>query len=214
METGQCLKVLEGHRNPVNYLVLSADGRRVVSGSWDKTLRIWDMETGQCLKVLEGHTERVTSLVLSADGRRVVSGSRDKTLRIWDMQNSQCLGVHFLRGVYSMGYQSRTGKIVAGFGDGRVEFYKIHNLPLEPFITTANREIISVDLPASPITARPPCCGQLVFMPETVSERINHGLLHGGDGGYNDPALLIDCPSCGKPLRMNPFFVDVKPIKK
>ena len=54
----------------------SADGRRVVSGSWDKTVRVWDAVSGECvLGPLEGHTERVRSVSFSADGRRVVSGS-------------------------------------------------------------------------------------------------------------------------------------------
>jgi hypothetical protein len=245
METGECLKVLEGHKSTVNSLVLSADGRRVVSGSYDNTLRIWDMETGQCLQVLEGHTSMVSSLVLSADGRRVVSGSNDNTLRIWDMETGQCLGVHFLRGIRRIEYQSSKGAIVIGFCDGRVEFYHIENLPLRPFVATAQREVISQDLPAGPLatrplwyyfenlplgpfitnahrevisedlpagptTARPPCCGQLISVPPAIADRIEHWTLNSGEGGYSDPALLLDCPNCQTPLRMNPFFVDVR----
>jgi hypothetical protein len=96
-----------------------------------------------------------------------------------------------------------------GFLNGRVEFYNIENLPLGPFITTAHHEIISEDLPAGPVTARPACCGQLISIPSAIADRIEHWALHGGEGGYTDPALLLDCPNCATSLRMNPFFVDI-----
>lgn len=51
-------------------------------------------------------------------------------------------------------------------------------------------------------------------MKSDLAERIEHWHLAGhdrGDPAYTDPALLLDCPSCGTPLRMNPFFVDVTP---
>jgi hypothetical protein len=101
--------------------------------------------------------------------------------------------------------------LVVGFNDGRVEFYNIENLPLGPFITTAQREVISEDLTLGSVTARPPCCGQLISIPSTIADRIEHWTLEGGEGGYTDPDLLLDCPNCGTPLRMNPFFVDLKP---
>jgi WD40 repeat protein len=70
---------------------LNADGRRVVSASWDNTLRIWDRKTGACLRIFKGHIGSVNSIALSTDGQRVVSGSNDKTLRIWDAEFGVCL---------------------------------------------------------------------------------------------------------------------------
>ena len=153
-------------------------------------------------------------LALIADGRHVVTGSEgDHTLRVWDTETGECLGVILMRGHSSLAFQSRTGRLIGGFSDGRVEFYSITNLPLGPFITTARREIVSEDLPTGPVTARPPCCGQLITMPVPVSERIKHWTLAGGAGGYTDPALLLSCPNCQTPLRMNPFFVNLKSAK-
>ena len=57
------------------------DGR-VVSGAYDKSLRVWDVGTGECVQVLEGHTEQVKCVVELEDGR-VVSGARDNSLRVW-----------------------------------------------------------------------------------------------------------------------------------
>jgi WD40 repeat protein len=75
---------LTGHKGGVWSVWVSADGKRVLTGSADKTLRLWDGYTGQQLQVFEGHTDHVYGAALSPDGKRVLSGSVDKTVRLWD----------------------------------------------------------------------------------------------------------------------------------
>ena len=58
-------------------------GDRVVSGSEDKTLKLWDASTGNCLATWKGHSDYVNSVAVFPAGDRVVSGSDDKTLRLW-----------------------------------------------------------------------------------------------------------------------------------
>jgi WD40 repeat protein len=86
-----CLRTLEGHTEEVSSVALHADGRRAVTGSWDHTVRVWDLDTGACLRTLEGHTSSVNSVALHADGRRLVTGSWDNTVRLWDMDTGACL---------------------------------------------------------------------------------------------------------------------------
>ena len=65
----------------------SPDGMRIISGSDDKTIQIWDAQSGKLENTLEGHTSSVLSVAYSPDGMRIISGSDDKTIRIWDAQS-------------------------------------------------------------------------------------------------------------------------------
>ena len=77
-------RVLVGHTGEVMALAVAPDGSWLASGSWDKTVRIWDPVTGRERAVLTGHMDRVTALAVAPDGSWLASGSWDKTVRIWD----------------------------------------------------------------------------------------------------------------------------------
>jgi len=80
---------LKGHSDYVRSVSFSPDGRRIVSGSTDNELKVWDAETGQETLTLKGHSDWVTSVSFSPDGRRIVSGSNDDTIKIWDAETGQ-----------------------------------------------------------------------------------------------------------------------------
>ena len=70
-------------------MAFSPDGKRIVTGSQDRTVKVWDAATGQELLSLKGHTSCVTSVAFSPDGKRIVSGSQDKTVKVWDAATGQ-----------------------------------------------------------------------------------------------------------------------------
>ena len=67
------VRILEGHSDGVTSVAFSSDGTQVVSGSYDNTVRIWDVATGDIAHILRGHQDWVTSVAYSHDGSQVVS---------------------------------------------------------------------------------------------------------------------------------------------
>jgi small GTP-binding protein len=92
METGRCIRVLEGHSGPVRSVAWSNDQRCALSGSEDQTVRLWDVEAGRCLRIFKGHTAPVLSVAWSDDQRTAFSGA-DHTVRLWEMKTGRCLRV-------------------------------------------------------------------------------------------------------------------------
>ena len=70
------LRTLTGHTDPVWSVAISPDGLTLVSGSFDHTIKVWNLPTGKELRTLTGHTDSVNSVAISPDGQTLVSGSR------------------------------------------------------------------------------------------------------------------------------------------
>src|SRR5262249_24429168 len=95
--TGALIRTFEGDsawgRSPyygVSSVAFSPDGARVLSGSDDNTLKLWDTATGALIRTFEGHSGQVNnsgqikSVAFSPDGRYIVSAGADATVRLWD----------------------------------------------------------------------------------------------------------------------------------
>jgi len=84
---------LPAHKQAVYSVAVSRGGDVIVSGSSDKSVRIWNAHTGDAaLPTLEGHTGNVLSVSISPDGRFIASASEDNTVRLWDVQSGAAVG--------------------------------------------------------------------------------------------------------------------------
>src|SRR5262245_58909660 len=76
---------LDGHTDPVYAIAWSPDGKTLVTGGFDNTVRLWDAATRKEIKKFEGHSNLVLSVAAAPEGKRILSGSLDKTAKVWGM---------------------------------------------------------------------------------------------------------------------------------
>ena len=76
-----------GHPDVVDSVAFSPNGSQVLSGSNDKTLKLWDVATGREIRTFTGHSQWIYSVAFSPDGRQALSGSGDQTLKLWDVDS-------------------------------------------------------------------------------------------------------------------------------
>jgi WD40 repeat protein len=80
-----------GHTGWVSSVTFSPDGKRIASGSQDRTVKVWDAQTGHELLTIKGHTDWAPGVAFSPDGTRLASASFDRTVKVWDAQSGRQL---------------------------------------------------------------------------------------------------------------------------
>jgi WD40 repeat protein/serine/threonine protein kinase len=117
----------EGHTHWINCAVFSPDGRRILSGSSDKTVRLWDVATRQELQCLKGHAKTVRSVAISPDGQLAVSGAYDHTVRLWNLQTGrqvQCFEGHD-GDVMSVAFSPGGREVLSGSKDRSIRVWDV-----------------------------------------------------------------------------------------
>ena len=74
------------HSSSVESVAFSPDGKFIASGSYDKTIKLWNVKTGKLIYTLKGHRDSVLSVAFSPDGKFIASGSADKTIKLWNVE--------------------------------------------------------------------------------------------------------------------------------
>ena len=77
------------HSMEINCVALSSNGKFIISGSNDHTIKLWDIFTGKEVQTFKGHKDRVNSISVTTDGKHIISGSDDYTIRVWDISTGE-----------------------------------------------------------------------------------------------------------------------------
>jgi hypothetical protein len=116
---------LEGHSRGVTGVAVSPCGRRAVSASADKTLKVWDLGTGRELRTLNGHSSWVRGVAVSPDGRRAISASTDRTLKVWDLETGEVIATFSADASMHCCAFATNQTVVAGDAGGHLHFLKL-----------------------------------------------------------------------------------------
>lgn len=87
------MTVLRGHTDEVLDFNFNAIGTSLVTGSSDKTCRVYNVSTFECTGVLEGHEGEISKVIFNPQGDKILSAGFDKVARLWDVETSKCLQV-------------------------------------------------------------------------------------------------------------------------
>jgi len=141
----RCVHTLPGHSSFVNSLAISPDGKTLASGSWDQTIKIWNLETGEFIGTLTGHSDRVNSVTISGDGKLLASGSSDETIKFWNLYTGELL---FTFPGHSMEVNSvaisPNGQVIASSG-GADNTIKLWNLRTGELLRTLRGHLDNVN---------------------------------------------------------------------
>ena len=121
---GKPLRSLHGHNHFVSSLALNSDSTKLISGSWDKTIRLWDVPSSKSEKILKGHTKDVLCVGFSQDERLIFSGGMDNTLKYWNTKGELKYENNQFRGWVSCILnisKQKTFYIAVGSWDGSVK---------------------------------------------------------------------------------------------
>jgi len=121
-------KALKGHVETVYSVAFHPTIRQVVTGSFDKSVKVWDVNSGKEIKSFsgqQGHQQMVLSVAISPDGSMIASGGTDNTLKIWDYPSAQSVWKEKAGdGIFSCSSTPDGKYLAVGFKDGTAKFWK------------------------------------------------------------------------------------------
>jgi len=115
-----CMTVKQGHTSAVNKVILTNDGRQVITASKDTTVRIWDVQTKTCKYLLEEHGDSVVGIELEPEQGILLTYARDHTFATWDFKTGEKVTRAKFRKPISCATISKKGKLAIALSDGNI----------------------------------------------------------------------------------------------
>ncbi|KAF4856807.1 Vegetative incompatibility protein HET-E-1 [Colletotrichum siamense] len=144
-EWSHCEQTLDGHDDGVTSVVFSHDSKLLISGSRDRTVRVWLAQSGELLRTLRGHKSAVKSVAVSHDSEFIVSASQDKTVRIWSTSTGELRSVIPHCGPVSIATVSHDSKQIATAStDTAVRVWAVHTGELQRMVKCHDEAINSI----------------------------------------------------------------------
>jgi WD40 repeat protein len=114
------MRMFPGHKNRVNGVAISADGKRAVSACWDGIIRYWNLENGDLIRTMGSEGNPINSTAMSDDGKLALSGGGDQIMRLWDLETGNELRRFsgHTDGVWNVAFSPDGTKALSGCGDG------------------------------------------------------------------------------------------------
>ncbi|MEO0685858.1 MAG: WD40 repeat domain-containing protein, partial [Cyanobacteria bacterium J06649_11] len=170
------IRTIYGHKNTVETLAITPDGKKIVSGSWDTTIKIWDLFTGEHLKTLNGHTNIVHSVVITSDGQKIVSGASDESIKIWDVNTGEEIKTIESGSINSVTVTPDGERIISGSSDKKIRIWDVKTGSLVKIIEGHND---SVDDSVDVVSVS--CDGKFIISLAGYTSVVGKGDLHHTD---------------------------------
>ncbi|MDJ0707712.1 MAG: DnaJ domain-containing protein [Leptolyngbyaceae cyanobacterium MO_188.B28] len=143
----ECAHTFIGHTEVVTSVALSRDGRMLVSGSFDKTVKLWSVNSGQLLSTVTGHSREVNCVAFSPNSKLFASGSGDKTIKVWEVVSGRLICT--LGGPFSG--HSEEVKTLAFSPDGQILISGAADKTIRLWRLSTGKEICTLKGQAGPI---------------------------------------------------------------
>jgi WD40 repeat protein len=134
LETGEAIRSIQAHTSAVTALTFSPDGRFLVSGSNNSTIKLWDLESAAEQPVFvinHAHLSQVLSIAISSQTQTIVSSGADRTIKLWNLRNGEKESPHILKGhagqVYCIGMSPDGSTIASASADFTVKLWDIQS---------------------------------------------------------------------------------------
>lgn len=136
--------ILKGHDDNIWSIAFNPDGTKIVSGSSDRTVKIWNPQTGQCLKTLSGHNRPVLSVAFSPYGNTIASCGGHSIIKLWNVESGECFQTIQEKACYTIKFNSNGSILASGHTSGIIKLWDIKNGECIQTLGEFGKPIISI----------------------------------------------------------------------